>query len=200
MLRKLLFALTIGLLAVGASATVASATLAGATATLSVEEAHAVGECQNGQQQFDIVADLTVQNNTGGPLTLASAEFSAQGDSSTSGPFDVDAQVDLAGTLTALYPFTNAVVANGDSLTIQNLNLTTLIPCNATNAEICVVVSVLNPQASLDESCAPFISDGVVIPTGTIGLLGLAALIGVTGLFVVPRMRRRRQVDAPLQL
>jgi hypothetical protein len=177
MRKQTLLFVVAGLTAAGVLAVSAAATLSGSTATIAVKEASFVGGCVAGQQQVDIVADVTVTNNTGGPITLASAAYHAHADGNAA---PIAATVNLNGGLPG------ATIANG-SLTVFNVGLTTLIPCATTNAEVCVVVSVLNPTATLDEACAGFISGGSPIPGGMIGILGTAVLLGA-GLLLAQRV------------
>jgi hypothetical protein len=195
MKRRLLLGLVTGLAAAAVATPAALGTLSGATATLTVTEAHFVGSCNpvTNLIQLNATGDLKVVNNTGGPITLASAAFTAEGHHGVSNTaFTAAATANGLGSLS----LSGITINNGANATVNGISFVSLVPCDTNDAQLCVVVSVLNPQADIDKACADVISGGNAVPVGTLGFVGLALLLGLTLVLgqrtLVARKRRER--------
>ena len=128
------------------------------------------------------------------PATITGADWAAKG-SSPAGDFSNAAAATSDGGLTG------STVDPGSART-YDVTVVTSAPCDATSAQLCVNVNYLEgtgPQGSCS-ACTPFITNGTVVPTGTVGLLGLTLVLGAgLGLLQVRSRRRRRAAPAELR-
>jgi hypothetical protein len=184
MTRRLLTTIAVLVACAGLAATAAQAAV---TATLQVTGAGQVGSCAAGLATWNIDANLLVENTDATPVTLVSASYAVNATSTAlGGPLPYAVTVTSAGSLPGL------VVNAGATATIQGIVLTTEIPCDTTTAQVCVSVTLLG-GGSTNDSCADFIVGGTPVPMGTVGLIGLTAVIGAGLLFAQLRAQSRRR-------
>jgi predicted phage tail protein len=118
------------------------------------------------------------------------SDWSAKG-KSPAGDFAANAALTSDGGLTG-----STVPARAKNS--YRVDVATIVPCDATSAQVCVVLTVdkSSTTGTTDSKCATFVEGGkTVVPTGTIGLLGLTLVLG--GALVVAQMlsRRRKRVE-----
>jgi hypothetical protein len=182
--RRFLTVIAVAAASAGIAATSAQA---GVTAAAQVTSASRIGSCTAGLVTWQINMTLVVQNTDATPVTLASAAYEVNATSTAlGGPLPYAAVVTADGGLPGTTVDLNATV------TIPGIVLTTNIPCDTTSAQVCVIVSVLDGTQT-PQSCADFIAGGTAVPMGTVGLLGLTAVLGAGLLFAQFRAQRKRR-------
>ena len=179
-LRRLVTALTLGLVIAASSATSATA---GVTATLVIDDVVIAALCVNNLLATDVDATLTLTGDSSGGQLLSLSAY-ADGTIQGGGVFGPSSFAVSLGALAL--PI--AVGANGTANV--PINLLGGLPCTVVNGRVCVVLTLLDGPQTV---CAPILSNGVVIPMGTIGIVGLGLLLGVAliGTQVLYRRRRR---------
>jgi hypothetical protein len=187
--RKGIALLVLAVVAAALAAT-AQAGVAGVSPSLRVSSAEKTGVCAPAGQAYTVHTIVTVANGNTVPITIVKSDWSAKG-KSPSGDFTADAALTSDGGLTG-----STVPAH--TTHSYRVDVATIVPCDATSAQVCVVLTVDKNSATgtTDSKCATFIASGkTVVPTGTIGLLGLTFVLG--GALVVAQMvsRRRKRVE-----
>jgi hypothetical protein len=187
-MKRLLYLFVAALAAAAFAVPAAFADGSGVASTLVVKDAQQTGPCVAGTQAYRVDATLQLTNNDTLPATVTGADWAAKG-SSSSGDFS------NAATATTDVALVGSTVPPGASRGFDVIANTT-VPCDATSAQLCVTVTYLEGTGTQGScsACAPFITNGTVVPSGTIGLLGLTLLLGVGLVVVQVRSRRRRRL------
>jgi hypothetical protein len=187
-MKRTIMVLAAVLVAAALAVPAALATGTGVSSTLNVTSAEQTGTCVGGNQAYTIHGVLTVMNGDTLPATITGADWAAKG-SSPAGDFSA------AATATSNPVLTGSTIAGGSSAT-YDITAVTSVPCDATSAQLCVNVNYLEGTATQGScsACAPFITNGTVVPTGTIGLLGLTLVLGAGLAVFQVRSRRRRRI------
>jgi hypothetical protein len=188
-MKRTLFVVA-GALGAAALAVPALASVAGVSASLHVTSAEKTGVCTPAGQTYTVHTIVTVANGNTHPITVVKGDWSAKGNSSSQGAFTATATETSDGGLTGS-------TVPGKTTSTYRVDVTTTVPCDATSAQVCVDLTVLSgtTTGTTDPKCANFIASGkVVVPGGTIGLLGLTLVLGlglVGAQFFTHRRRRR---------
>jgi hypothetical protein len=185
-MKRTIYILATVLAAAALAVPAALASGTGVSSSLDVTSADKTGVCTGGSQAYTINGVLTVMNGDTLPATITGADWAAKG-SASGGDFSAAAVATSSGGLVG-----STIPAGGSSQ--FNVSVLTSIPCDATSAQLCVNVDYLEGTATQGScsACAPFITNGTVVPTGTIGLLGLTLVLGAGLAFMQVRARRRR--------
>jgi hypothetical protein len=173
-----------------ALAAAAQAGVAGVTTSLKVTSAETTGACTSAGQAYVVHTIVTVANGNTTPVTVVKSDWSAKG-KSPAGDFTSSAAVGADGGLTG------STVAARTTSTYRT-DVTTIIPCDATSAQVCVVLTIDKgtTTGTTDPKCSDFVKAGnTVVPVGTVGLLGLTALLAAVLLGAQVLSRRRKSVE-----
>jgi hypothetical protein len=180
-----LTALTVGLFMVllGGTSSVASNT---PTMKLFIH-ASPVGGCTGGNQDWDVSAKVDVTNNSGSDVTIDSTDFTAT-ETDPSGTHAVAVDVTSFGDFQS-----GATIPDGTTRTFSGIEMTMTLPCDAEHG---VVTAHLNLRGFPDEitDSQVFECGGTQIPVGTIGVGGLALLLGLGFWFMQRRKVRQHRI------
>ena len=186
-----LVVLVAGLVALASAAvTTARAGVAGVSPSLKVTSAEKTGVCAPAGQSYTVHTIVSVANGNTVPVTIVKGDWSANG-KSPAGNFTASATETSDGGLTG-----STVPARATST--YRVDVATIVPCDASSAQVCVVLTVdkSSTTGTTDSKCAAFIASGkTVVPTGTIGLLGLTLVLGCALLAAQAVSRRRKRVE-----
>jgi len=187
--RIALAVLVAGVVAVAATlAATLPAAVAGASSSLKVTSAEKAGACTPAGQAYLVHTIVTVANGNPAPITIVKGDWSAKG-KSQSGDFTASAAASSGDTLAG-----STVPARTTST--YRVHVSTVVPCDASSAQVCVDLTIQKDgtTGTTGPKCAYFVKDAkVVVPAGTIGLLGLTLLLGAALALTQTRAGRRRR-------
>ena len=189
MVRRFLVLLAVSLLALGALSGQALAQGQPSIEVTTTITGASSGPCVGGFQTWTVTARVTVVNTSQVTATVTSVDLDVRFNTGGGGGQQLQSNVTLT-TAGGLIP-TVTIPAGGTST--FDIVATVVLPCTAVSAELCVKLTIADRDRTY-QNCATFLSGGTPIPTGAIGALGIAALLGL-GLLMV--QRRRRQARAP---
>ena len=164
--------------------------VAGVSPSVKVTSAEKTGACTPEGQTYVVHSILSVANGNTAPITIVKGDWSARG-KSPAGDFTANATVTADGGSTG-----STVAARSTSS--YRTDVTTVVPCDASNAQICVTLTIAKATTTgtTDTKSATFVDGGkTVVPTGTIGLLGLTLALGVALVGMQAVSRRRTRVE-----
>jgi len=185
-----LTALMVGLFMVllGGTSSVASG-LPTASMTVFVHAAP-VGSCQGGNQLYDVLAKIDVENTSNPPqaITFASTDFTAT--ATTPGGTNAVA-VTVVDPGTPPFQAGQTLIAGakktyGDTSPVE-LHVT--VPCDTEHGHVFAHLKLDgNPDEIVDSG---IFQCGTEVPLGTVGFIGLTALLGIAFLYMQRRRTRR---------
>ncbi len=155
----------------------------GISMALKIKAADKVGSCSNGQQLYDITADLIANTTDQQDVTVATRRFMVDLSSNLAESTDAAEIINDGG-------FSPGLTLHWDqNNSFTGIQLRATVPCDATYAAI-------HPEAMLEGSNDvfrggqdQFVPSVLQVPVAALGILGLALLLGVA-LFVIQRRKK----------
>lgn len=194
-----------GLLLFGGTAAPALAQ-SSTTTTVSIIDA-TQGPCTGGNATWTVHPRITIQNGTPSTVTVKDDFYTGQYNAQSSGEHDESSaqtrrasSSDESGSGGSSQTTSNTSIVDDGGLAGASIashasktftpTVQITIPCNTNAATLFVNYHLVNSEAT-NSGGAPFITNATGVPTGAVGAVGLAAIVGV-GLFT----RRKKAVPA----
>ncbi len=187
MKRVLFAAASVALVVVGASPASAQTTTASVVIHTTVTDAVQL-QCPGANGTWEVEADVEVYNPTTTAKFATLTDFDVQ--------YETPTEAEVYQPNVAVYEsggFDNGFSLNPGETKVFHARVRADIPCDATNAEFIAEMKVSGDRRNYAAGDF-FLEDATPVPSGAIGLIGVAGVIGV-GLLLA---NRRRGNNAPV--